>query len=119
MKMHLYFGRDAVDRSLEEMQSDDALAAAHPDLVVEGITDVVWTFGGLEIVFDPSSAHINNSHDSAEKHIEAIQSATGWNAGVRDYSLSISLDEDLIRVSRTDAHNGMRTTYFSDFRLEA
>ncbi len=109
MNITFYYGRNTPNDPFHETDT-----ASHPDLRVD-CSDVVWTFGQLEIVFfDKAGGEL--SHQWASSH----QRVTGWDWGVRDYSLRPTIVADdsgqcfLIKVTRADG----TTTYYSDFIIE-
>ncbi len=111
MKLHLYYGRPALDTNYDDVLASADLSRAHGDLVIDGVADVVWTFGRVEVLFYPD-------YDANRECMEAsARRSTGWDAGVRDWSLVMRVEDDMVRVDRPDGNGGVTTTYFSDWSV--
>jgi len=76
-------------------------------MIIEGITEVVWRGDQFDISFESGS------------RAEEVQAETGWEYGCGDYSLIASLCGKAIQVTHTDDNGDTCVTEFAEFELEA
>jgi len=110
MILELFYGRPSLDTPFSHLATATSLAFE--------CTGIICTYGQIEVVFSWGDAYMNNEHEAATQAMEKARSLTGWEYGVRDYSLVMRRaegdDSDMIVTTNAEGVS----TFFSDFSLE-